>query len=355
MRIIFLIDMDYFFAACEELRHPEIKGKPVIVGFDPKGGKGRGVVSTCNYEARKFGIHSAMPISMAYKLKPDAIFLPIDYAYYENVSQKVMDLIKRYSTEFEQVSVDEIYIDVSDKVQDYSGAIKYANEIKENIKSELGLPCSIGISSNKLMAKTACEAAKPNGVKVIRQEEAKEFLKNMPIGKLHGVGKKTEERLRAMGFDKIGDVAASNPSKLSNAFGSLGYEIYKNANGIDDSEISQDLEVRSIGRERTFDEDTTDKQLIEDKIKGMADEVFTEIMEKSIYFKTVTIKIRYYDFVEHLKSKSIHHYSNDKRIIIDTAINLFENFSNSGKKVRKIGIRVSNFNVQKGQKKLQDF
>lgn len=355
MRIILLIDMDYFFAACEELRHPEIKGKPVIVGFDPKGGKGRGVVSTCNYEARKLGIHSAMPISMAYRLKPDAIFFPIDYEYYEKVSHTIMNLIKTYSQECEQVSVDEIYIDISSKVKDYAEATRYAWEIKDNIKAELGLPCSIGISTNKLMAKMACEAAKPNGVKVIKKEEAKEFLRDMPIGKLHGVGRKTEERLKAMGFEKIGDIADYNPSKLANISRASGYDIYKSANGIDESEVLQDLEVKSIGRERTFDDDTTNRQIIEDKIREVTNEVFIELSTKKLYFKTITIKIRYYDFTEHLKSKSLFYYSNDKQIIVNTATKLFENFAEDGKKIRKIGVRVSNFIEQEGQKKIRDF
>ncbi len=352
MRLILLIDMDYFFVACEELRHPEIKGKPVIVGFDPKEGRGRGVVSTCNYEARKFGIHSAMPISIAYRIKPDAIFLPIDYAYYEKVSKSVVELAKRYSQKCEQVSIDEVFLDVSEKIKDYDGASEYAKEIKRAISDELHLPCSIGVSVNKLLAKMACEAAKPNGIKLVKQEGAKAFLRDIPIGKLYGVGQKTEERLKAMGYKTIGDVADSNSSRLSQVFKNFGNEIYNSANGIDDSEIIENWEVKSIGRERTFEEDTAEKTQIEEKIKEVSKEVFEELKAQNFYFKTVTVKIRYSDFTEHLKSKSLLHPSNDLQTIIDTAIKLFEQSAEEGRKVRKIGVRTSTLSERKGQKKI---
>ncbi|MEM0074516.1 MAG: DNA polymerase IV, partial [Candidatus Micrarchaeaceae archaeon] len=176
MRLILLIDMDYFFAACEELRRPEIKEKPVVVGADPKNGTARGVVSTCNYIARRYGIHSGMPISMAYRLKPDAVFLPVDDAYYENMSSKVMTIIKKYADRFEQASIDEAFVDVSESAEDYAGALKIANAIKEEIRNSLGLPCSIGIGPSKLIAKMACEAAKPNGIKLVKESEAKNFI-----------------------------------------------------------------------------------------------------------------------------------------------------------------------------------
>ncbi|MEM3228470.1 MAG: DNA polymerase IV, partial [Candidatus Micrarchaeaceae archaeon] len=186
MRIIMLIDMDSFFVACEELRRPEIRGKPVIVGADPKGGSGRGVVSTASYEARKYGIRSGMPISAAYRLKKDAIFLPVDEPYYESVSEKVMAVIRGFSEKFEQVSVDEAYIDVSEKIKDYDSAMAYAKSIKERMLKETGLRCSIGIGPNKLIAKMACEASKPDGIKLVKEDEAKKFLADMPIEKLYG-------------------------------------------------------------------------------------------------------------------------------------------------------------------------
>ncbi len=350
MRIILLIDMDYFFAACEERRKPEIKGKPVIVGFDPKGGTGRGVVSTCNYEARKFGIHSAMPISSAYRLKPDAIFLPIDYKFYEKVSEEVMSLVKTFSSKYEQVSVDEMYLDISDKVNSYDEALLYAKKIKDEINNKLKLPCSVGVSANKLLAKMACEAAKPNGIRLVKPEEAKTFLKNMPVGKLHGVGKVTEEKLKSLGYNTIGDIQKTDPERLALHFRSSGQDIYNSANGVDESEVLEYSEVKSISRERTFDEDTAEKTKIEEKLKEISKEVFEELKEKDFYFKTVTVKIRYSDFTEHLKSRSLLHPTNNLDQIINTAIKLWEQSTEDKRKIRKLGVRVSTLSKRKGQK-----
>lgn len=355
MGIILLVDMDYFFAACEERRKPELKGKPVVVGFDPKEGTGRGVVSTCNYEARKFGIHSAMPISSAYRLKPDAVFLPIDYLYYEKISEEVMSLVKTFASKHEQVSVDEIYLDISSKAKGYDDALLYAKKIKEEINSKLNLPCSVGVSVNKLLAKMACEAAKPNGIKLVKQEEARTFLKNMSVGKLQGVGKVTEEKLKSLGYNTIGDIQNADPARLVTNFRNFGQEIYEHARGIDESEIIQEWEAKSIGRERTFDTDTLDKSTIEDKIREIAKEVHSELGAKGFSFKTITTKIRYHDFSEHLKSRSISYYSSDLQTITESAIKLFEGSIDKDKAVRKIGVRVSNFTKQQGQRRILDF
>lgn len=347
--------MDYFFAACEELRHPEYKTKPLVVGADPKGGTARGVVSTCNYLARKFGIHSAMPISMAYKLKKDAIFLPVDYSYYEKMSSQVMEIIKGFAFKFEQVSIDEAFADISTKVKDYAEALEYAKRVKEAIRLQTGLPCSIGIGPNRVIAKMACEAGKPDGIKLVKQDDAKAFLSPMKVGRLYGVGKKTEERLESLGYKTIGDLARANLVNLVESFGAFGAEIYRSANGEGDDEIVENYEIKSIGRERTFESDTSDRKKIAEKIESISKEVAEEVKKQGVFFKTVTVKIRYSDFSEHLKSKSISHYTDDLSEMLETAQRLFDQAVEPERAIRKVGVRVSGFGKSKGQKKIRDF
>lgn len=355
MRLIALVDMDYFFAACEELRRPEIKAKPVVVGADPKGGTGRGVVSACNYVARKYGIRSGMPISMAYRLKRDAVFLPVDYDYYEAESKKVMTIIKGYADKFEQVSVDEAFADVSTRAKDYSDAVAIAKEIKEEINRKLGLPCSVGVSTNKLVAKMACEGAKPNGVKLVKEDEAAGFLVDKPVGDLYGVGRKMNEKLKAMGHSKIGDLARANVMDLVEAFGSYGADIYHYANGKDDSEVQENYEVKSIGRERTFETDTDDANVVSSAIWDMAREVVSEVRKAGFAFKVVTLKIRYPNFEEHMHSKSLNYRSNDVGDVARSVLDLFAKNLEKGERVRKVGVRVSNLVKYSGQKRIDEY
>ncbi len=332
--------MDYFYAACEELRRDGIRGKPVIVGADPKNGKGRGVVMTCNYEARKYGIRSAMPISIAYRVKPDAIFLPMDYPYYEEMSNKVMLVLKEFADGFEQVSIDEAYLDISSKVSSFDDAAKYAKTIKDDVKNRAGLPCSIGVSFNKLLAKMASDAAKPNGVKVITEKDVHAFLDNMPVGKLYSVGEKTAERLESKGYSTIGELSKANKMALMAEFGSVGLELYNYANGIDESPLLQVAPAKSIGREMTFETDTLDRAEIENGIGRLSKEVAAEVKKAGFVFRTITIKLRYSDFSEKLKSRSIKP-SSDFKELYDTSVRLYLDNVEKNRKLRKIGVRVS--------------
>ncbi len=351
MNFILLVDMDYFYAACEELRKPEIKGKPVVVGYE----KGRGVVLTCNYPARKFGIRSGMPIAMAHKLKGDAVFLPPDFDYYEYVSKSVMDLLRRHASAFEQVSIDEAFLDVSNKVKDEKEAVALAEQIRKEIGTSLKMPCSVGVSSNKLMAKMACEAAKPGGVKLVRPEEAKEFLKMMPVGKLYGIGRKTEEKLVAMGYKTVGDLADASPMALREVFGVFGVEMHKSANGIDDGKVETNYDVKSISREITFEHDTNDRDEIVKMIRELSEPVIQDLKKAGLSFKVVTLKIKYPDFSEHMKSKSLGYASNSIGDLADTAVKLYDTYVSKDDKLRKIGVRVSTLMKYSGQKRLGEF
>ena len=352
MRLILLIDMDYFFVACEELRNKEARLRPTIVGTGSA--EGRGVVMTCNYEARKYGIHSGMPLSQAKNLKKDALFLPEDFEYYEAESKKVMALIREVSEKMEEVSIDEAFVDISKKASSYDEAFDIAKALKKKIKERLGLPCSVGISTNKLMAKMACEKAKPDGIKVVKTEETKDFLKNMPVGKLYGVGRKTKERLEKIGYDTVEKLANANPMLLRDELGSFGIELINSANGIDESEVIENSEIKSIGRERTFERDTSDKDEINVAIRKLSEEVYSELSRMGFSFKTVTIKIRYPDFSERLKGKSVRQTKNFEEIV-SIAEKLFEENTEKGRKVRKIGVRVSGLLKQKGQKSIAEF
>ena len=355
MRLIALIDMDYFFVACEELRHPEIRSKPAVVGSDPKQGEGRGVVMTANYAARKFGLRSGMPIYLAYRIKKDAIYLPVDFEYYEEVSRKVMALIKTYADKFEQVSIDEAFIDISKRAKGYDDALELAKGLQKEIKEKIGLPCSIGVSVNKLMAKMASDDAKPNGVKVVKEEEAKEFLSKKPVGDLYGVGRKMKKVLEDFGYKTIGDLAKANPVVLVERFKTYGAELYNSANGRDESEVQENWEVKSIGRERTFERDTDDRYEITKAIREMSKEVGEEMKKAGLSFKVVTIKLRYADFEEHLKSRSLTHRSTDPEEIAGVATQLFDKYAEKGEELRKIGVRVSNLVKYKGQKRMVEY
>ncbi len=354
MQLIMLIDMDYFFVACEELRHPEIRGRPAIVGFDPKKGEGRGVVMTCNYPARKFGIRSGMAISAAYRIKPDAAYLPIDYDFYEKMSREVMSVVKAFADRFEQVSIDEAYIDVSKRAKEYDGALEYARKIQAAVKAETGLPCSIGISVNKLLAKMICEDAKPNGVKLLKDQDAKAFLKDKDLDELYGIGRKTKEKLEAMGYKKVADLAKANTMELMDQFGAYGLEMQRYANGIDESKVEENYEVKSISREKTFDADTTDIPTVTNAIAELSKEVGGEVRKNELNFKVITVKMRYSDFTEHLKSRSIRR-TDELSELTRTAIELYTRYSSRTRKLRKIGVRVSELGKSHGQKKLGNF
>src|SRR3989304_2463909 len=236
-RIIFHVDMGQFFAAVEERIHPEIKGKPVVVGADPKGGKGRGVVSTCNYETRKYGNRSGMPITKAWRLCPDAVFLPVSIPLYLQVSNRIMEILSNYADKFESWGIDEAFLDVSSRVKDYEEAKRLALQIKKEVYEKEQLTCSIGIGPNKLVSKIASDFQKPDGLTVVEEKDVKAFLEPLDIDKLLWVGKKTARKLNAMGIKTIGDLARYDPSVLVEKFGVVGRQLYLYAQGNDRSEV----------------------------------------------------------------------------------------------------------------------
>jgi nucleotidyltransferase/DNA polymerase involved in DNA repair len=256
MRFIVHVDMDAFFAAIEQRDNPKFKGKPVIVGANPKKGEGRGVVSTCSYEARKFGIHSAMPISIAYKKCPQAVFLPVDMAKYERVSGEIYEILYNFTPQIEPVGIDEAFLDITRSFHLFESPHKTCLLIKSKIKSQTGLTASLGLAPTKMAAKIASDLKKPDGLVEISKEGLSEFLRPLDVGKIWGLGKKSQTVLHNMGIITIGELAKTDLGKIKEVFGKNGEYFRQLANGIDDSEVDTSEKIKSVSNEVTFFQDT---------------------------------------------------------------------------------------------------
>ncbi len=350
LRIILHIDMDYFFAQIEERENPQFKGKPVIVGADPKGGRGRGVVSTCNYEAREYGIHSALPISKAYQLCPQAIFLPVNMELYQKVSENIMEIVKKYSPIFEQVSLDEAYLDLStkwtivklvDRRKGWERAKIIAKNMKEEIFEKEKMTSTIGIGPNKLIAKMATEEIKPDGLLIIKPTQVKKFLEPLDIEDLPGIGPKTAGKLRVLGINKIKELKKLSKANLIEMFGIVGEEFYERARGIDETPVSSEEIVKSIGKEITFEKDTRDSEIIFKTFEKIIKEVYEELIENSFSFKTITVVCRFSDFETHIKAKTLKAPAKDFEILKREAKKILLKFLIENQKlIRLIGLRV---------------
>ncbi len=343
MRIIIHVDLDAFFPSVEMRENPELRGKPVIVGADPKEGKGRGVVASASYEARKFGIRSGMPISRAWKLCPQGVYIRPNFDLYTKVSNNIMKILRNYADKFEQYGIDEAFLDVSNRVRDFEEARELAETIRREVFDKEKLTCSIGIASNKLLAKIASDYRKPYGLTIVKEDDVERFLSGLKVRKLPGVGPKTEIRLKEMKIKTIGDLAKARLDDLIKVFGVVwGTRLHESARGIDESEVQEEYEIKSIGREFTFEEDTNDRNLVFKTIDDLAEEIYDELMENRFYFKTVNVKIRYEDFDTHTHAKSLFFPTNSVDTIKNIAKKLTLPFLQANKKIRLIGVRVSN-------------
>jgi DNA polymerase IV (DinB-like DNA polymerase) len=351
-RIIFHVDMDHFFTAVEERERPEFKGKPVIVGADPKKGKGRGVVSTCNYEARKFGVKSGMPISRAWKLCPEAVYLPVNYELYKKVSDEIMRILREYAEKFEQWGIDEAFLDVTSRVSSYKEAEALAHQIKMEILENEGLTCSVGIGPNKLVAKIASDFQKPDGLTVVKEEDVEKFLAPLCVRKLLWVGRKTEQKLKSIGINTIRDLANYDPTVLTENFGVMGTQLYLIAHGVDRSEVEERGEVKSISRDVTFEEDTDDFDFVLETLDRLSEEVHKDVSKQNFCFKTVTVKVRYENFETHTHGKTLPFVTDRLQDLQKTAKELVQDYLRSYRKIRLVGVRVSNFVSAEKQKRL---
>jgi DNA polymerase IV (DinB-like DNA polymerase) len=344
--------MDHFYSAVEERECPEYKGKPVVVGADPKEGKGRGVVSTSNYEARKAGVRSGMPISRAWKLCPEAIYLPPNFPLYIKVSNEIMEIARKYTDKFEQWGLDEAFLDVSARVKDFAEAGALAKHLKREITEKTRLTCSIGVGPNKLIAKVASDYQKPDGLTIVKEKEAEAFLAPLPVRRLLWVGSKTEAKLKKMGINTIGDLARYDPTVLAEAFGVMGTQMHLMARGVDRSEVEARTEVKSISHETTFEKDTDDIEAVLKALDTLSAEVAKEVAAQKLFFKTVTVKVRYENFETHTRSKTLPFIINRQQDLQKTARQLLNDYLKNDRKIRLIGVRASSFVKGEKQKTL---
>jgi len=340
-RIIFHIDMDSFYASVEVQQNPSLKGKPIIVGADPKVGTGRGVVSTCSYEARRYGVRSGIPISSAYRLCPNGVFLPVNMPLYEKISDKIEKILKLYADKVERVGIDEAFMDVTEKVKGYGDAKELALKVKDAIYIQEGLTCSIGMAPNKSVAKIASDFNKPDGLTMVEPNRVREFLDPLPVTKIIGVGKKTYSILKRFGLETIGQVARYPKEDLAQMFGKFGIYLWEVANGIDESEVQEAEEPKSFSLEHTFEEDTDDRNQILETLTSQAESLYRQLAEMQYQYRTVTLKIRFEDFETFTRSRSLPSHTNDKEAIAATAKILLKEFENDPRKIRLAGLKVS--------------
>ncbi len=353
MRIIAHLDMDAFFAAVEERDNPRFKGLPIVVGSDPEGGRGRGVVSTANYKAREYGIRSALPIGKAWEFsemarkagKPPAVFLGGSFEKYSAVSEKIMELVRSKVPQVEQVGVDEAFLDLS-FAGSYEKAEALAREIKAEIKREEHLTASVGIGPNKLIAKIASDVQKPDGLTLVREENVEAFLEPMKVRSIPGIGPKTEALLAERGIKKIRDLKHHSRDELEVMLGKHGLDLYEKARGRDDTPVEESDEVKSIGEQETFRTDTRDLTFISERLKDLSEMVWRRFRKRGFKkFRTVVLTVRFQGFITKSRSQTFQKEFGSADELAFEILRMFMPFLDArenpgGKAIRLVGVRV---------------
>jgi DNA polymerase-4 len=296
------VDMDAFFASVEQFDNPALKGQPVIVGGRPGG---RGVVSAASYEARAFGVHSAMPLKTALRLCPQGVFLPVRFARYGEISKHIREIFHRYTPMVEPLSSDEAFLDVKGSEGLFGSAETIGRKIKEEILKETGLTASVGVAPNKFLAKLASDLKKPDGFVVIMPDKIREILDPLPVGRLWGVGKKADLRLQALGYKTIGQIAAANPKALEMAFGPSAIHLWELAQGIDSRVVTPDRLAKSLSADITFSEDIEDEEVLGEKLLDLVEHLGSRLRKKEIKAGVLEVKLRSSDFETRSVSKSL--------------------------------------------------
>jgi DNA polymerase IV (DinB-like DNA polymerase) len=359
MRIVVHVDMDAFYAAVEERYNPALRNLPVVVSVDPKEGKGRGVVTTANYMARRFGIRSALPVSRAWRLadaarkrgEPATVFIPPNFHLYREVSARIMQIFENSADSFEEASIDEAYLDLS-SLENLDAAVAHVLGLKTVIREKEQLGCSIGIGPNKLIAKIASDRNKPDGLTVIKPEMVREFLDPLPIRVIPGIGPKGEGFLHQQNIRTVKDLSEIPEITLTEWFGKWGQRLFEKARGIDDSVVSNEWTRKSIGEQETFEQDTRSLPLVTERLHGMAQHLITKLREKQFAgFRTITLTVRFADFETKNRSRSVKNgtlLDNDAeslRLMKEHAQELLLPFFDAcenprGKAIRLIGLRL---------------
>lgn len=342
MKKIIHIDMDAFYASVEQRDHPEYQGKPVVVGGSPQG---RGVVAAASYEARKFGIHSAMPAIQAMKRCPAAVFVKPRFDVYKEISQQIRDIFFRYTDTVEPLSLDEAYLDVTINHKNIPSATLIARDVKQAILNETGLVASAGVSFNKFLAKIASDLDKPDGLSVIHPNDAEAFIEHLPIGKFFGVGKATQKKMALLGIQNGGDLKQWEEVELVKKFGKSGHHYYKIARAIDHRLVKSHRIRKSIGKERTFPEDISDLEYIRQFLTELSKKVVLSMKKLNAAGKTVTLKVRYKNFDTITRSYTYPQFIQEAGEIAETAIRLLEETEAGAREVRLLGISISSLNL----------
>jgi DNA polymerase IV (archaeal DinB-like DNA polymerase) len=351
-----LVDLDYFYAQCEELRKPEIKGKPIVVGMYSGRTAESGAVATSNYLARKYQVKSGLPLFLAKKRLEgtDAVFLPVDYDYYQHVSDKIMAILRSFADALEQAGIDEAYLDVTRKVHgSYSEAESLVTQMKSEIKQQIGVTFSVGIAPNMLIAKIASDMHKPDGVTIVKPDQVKDFLSPLPVDCLLGVGKKTVAKMAELGLKTVNELANYDPQCLIEIFGkTLGIYFYQAANGVDNSRVQEAAESETIGRMGTLKQDTRDIAVVMEKIDSQIDEIYTEFTAKNLSYRLVGIFAVMTDLSGKSRTKSFDKPAKDKETIHKAAKELFEKYlGETALEIRRVGVRVGSFTKEESKQK----
>jgi DNA polymerase IV (archaeal DinB-like DNA polymerase) len=360
-RIVMLVDLDYFYAQCEEMRNPSIKNKPVVVCVYSGRTEDSGAVSTANYVARKYGVKSGIPISLAKKkLKDiDAVFLPVDKEFYKEISDKIMEILRSYADRFEQVGIDEAYLDVTKRTtENYHEAKELAETIKHEVLAQQKLTCSIGVGPNKLVAKIAADIQKPDGLTVVRPHELIGFLSPLPVRRLVGVGKKTEKKLETLDVRTVGQLAKFDVQRLIEVFGKkLGTYFHNASAGIDDEPVQERSEPESLSRISTLKENTRDLDAILDEAYRLCGEVYAKLLQRGLTYKSVSIYVVAGDLSVHSRSKTFENPISDLKTLKTAVKELFKKFlGESDVEARRVGVKVSSLTkTEKLQKQLTSF
>jgi len=338
VRRILHVDMDAFYASVEQRDHPELRGRPVAVGGDPDK---RGVVAAASYEARTFGVRSAIPMSRAVRLCPTLVIVRPDFQKYRTVSQQVFSIYRSVTPLVEPLSLDEAYLDVTENAWGETLGMSVARRLKGEIRATTGLTASAGVAPNKFLAKIASGWQKPDGLTVIAPERVEHFLQGLPVDALWGVGPVTARKLRARGIEKLVDVRAADPATLRETVGSLADWLQQLAQGVDDRPVVADYETKSSGSENTFASDLTDLAEIQEEIVGMARSAARWLAKRDLYTRTVTIKVRYNDFTTITRSQT-QLATRDEENIVRRAVALIEKTEAGRRPVRLLGVSVHN-------------
>ena len=340
-RLVFHIDMDAFYASVEQMDNPSCRGKPVVVGADPKQGNGRGVVSAASYEARKYGIHSAMPVSRAYRLCPWAVFVPVRMSRYKEISNMFMGVLSQFSPCIEPISLDEAFLDMTGTERLMGNPEKIARSIKDSIMFVTGLCASVGAAPNKLVAKIASDREKPDGLVIVDKNRIQAFMDPLPVGALWGVGKKTEKHLHALGFRQVKDIRQLSVKELCSMFGRVkGEFLYNTCRGIDDRPVQNSSSVKSVSNEITFNTDTSDMDYVRRHLLFLSEKVAFRLRKQNLAGKTIYMKIRFDDFSTYVRNKTVSGPVFICDDIFPEVCNLLNSLS-IDKRVRLVGVGVT--------------